>query len=219
MKEKNFNCYFTPGLRPLWVYKIGFKQKTKPWPIERVRTELGHDRDSIVADPLFVDPTSGDYRVKPESSALKLGFRNFPMEFGVTAPRLVALLPDRVFPSLEPPRPSGPEHAAKRSAGEQSFMGCTVKNMTTEEEKSAVGIGEITGVLVLRVADSTPLAEAGLSEGDLIISCNGKKVDDFKTLQDFVDKARGRQFELQVHDDSTERRYRVKKKPTRSTPR
>jgi len=41
------------------------------------RLKLGFDRHSIFADPLFVDPENGDYRVKPESAALKLGFKNF----------------------------------------------------------------------------------------------------------------------------------------------
>jgi hypothetical protein len=40
----------------------------------------GYDRQSTVADPLFVNPGKGDYRVKETSPALKQGFRNFPMD-------------------------------------------------------------------------------------------------------------------------------------------
>jgi len=39
--------------------------------------EQGFDEHSVNADPMFVDPTNGDYRVKPESPALRLGFENF----------------------------------------------------------------------------------------------------------------------------------------------
>jgi hypothetical protein len=47
---------------------------------------LGFDRRSVFADPLFVDPERGDYRVRPESPALKLGFENVPMgSWGLTA--------------------------------------------------------------------------------------------------------------------------------------
>jgi len=45
---------------------------------------LGFDRHSVLADPMFVDPVNGDYRVKPESPAIKLGFKNFDMDnFGL----------------------------------------------------------------------------------------------------------------------------------------
>jgi hypothetical protein len=45
---------------------------------------LGFDRNSVFADPLFVDPANGDYRVHNESPALRLGFENFDMEkFGL----------------------------------------------------------------------------------------------------------------------------------------
>jgi L-rhamnose mutarotase len=41
--------------------------------------ELGFDRNSVFADPLFVNSEKRDFRVRPESPALKLGFKNFDM--------------------------------------------------------------------------------------------------------------------------------------------
>ena len=42
--------------------------------------EHGLDRHSVIANPLSIDPANGNYRVKPDSPALKLGFENFDMD-------------------------------------------------------------------------------------------------------------------------------------------
>jgi hypothetical protein len=39
--------------------------------------ELGYDKHSVIADPLFVDPRNNDYRLQPNSPALKIGFQPF----------------------------------------------------------------------------------------------------------------------------------------------
>ncbi len=50
----------------------------------------GYDCASKIADPLFVNPQKGDYKVKANSPALKLGFTNFPMDkFGHYMTRIV----------------------------------------------------------------------------------------------------------------------------------
>jgi parallel beta-helix repeat protein len=41
---------------------------------------IGFDTASIIADPLFVDPTKDDYRLKLDSPAFKLGFQRIPVE-------------------------------------------------------------------------------------------------------------------------------------------
>jgi len=46
---------------------------------------LGFDAHSVFADPLFVDPERNDFQVRPDSPALKLGFKNFEMgKWGLT---------------------------------------------------------------------------------------------------------------------------------------
>jgi parallel beta-helix repeat protein len=40
----------------------------------------GFDRNSVIADPLFTDPTKGDYSLRQDSPALKLGFVPIPTD-------------------------------------------------------------------------------------------------------------------------------------------
>ncbi len=67
--------------------------------------KLGFDRNSIVADPLFVDAENDDYRLQPDSPALKLGFEPIPVE--------------KIGPYESPDRASWPivEAAGAREAG------------------------------------------------------------------------------------------------------
>ena len=54
-----------------------------------LQEQSGRDQHSLEADAHFFDPTHGDFRVANFSPALKLGFKNFPMDqFGVHLQRL-----------------------------------------------------------------------------------------------------------------------------------
>ena len=60
----DFNCYWDTGLED-----VNFQGSTlDEW------QERGHDLHSIIADPLFEDAEAFDFRLKPESPALALGF-------------------------------------------------------------------------------------------------------------------------------------------------
>jgi len=74
---------------------------------------LGRDENSVIADPLFVDPPSLDFRLRPESPALKLGFQPFdPSQAGLYGEPEWVALPKRIIrPPLElpPVRSHGPQ--------------------------------------------------------------------------------------------------------------
>ncbi|MHC4546561.1 MAG: right-handed parallel beta-helix repeat-containing protein, partial [Planctomycetota bacterium] len=61
------NCYWAVGS------DVSFIGKSPPDWIK----ETGHDKNSIIADPLFIDVRNYDFRLKPNSPALKIGFKPF----------------------------------------------------------------------------------------------------------------------------------------------
>ena len=71
----------------------------EPRPAKGLQEGSHMDTHSVEADAMFIDPAHGDYRVKPDSPALALGFKNFPMDqFGVTSPRLKAKACSPILP-------------------------------------------------------------------------------------------------------------------------
>jgi len=95
MKSIDYNLYYAGGREPeVVVARQGVDTPPAPGettiPFSQFQAE-GYDVHSVVADPLFVDPAAGDYRVRPDSPALALGFENFPMDgFGVLKPEFKA---------------------------------------------------------------------------------------------------------------------------------
>lgn len=99
----DYNVYWRTDGAPLLFYDEEFAE----WQAK------GMDKNSLIADPLFVDPTKGDFRLQSDSPALKLGFR--PIDFsqvGLTGPPQWRELPRKAtFPPTvlpPPPMPLGP---------------------------------------------------------------------------------------------------------------
>ncbi len=57
-----------------WKMGAGFDFAGKTWDEWR---DFGHDAESVIADPLFIAPETGDFTLRPESPALKIGFKSF----------------------------------------------------------------------------------------------------------------------------------------------
>lgn len=77
--EFDYNIVYAP---PGVDLKIRFQRAPGGWEWltwEKWRA-LGSDAHSVFANPMFVDPARHDYRLKPESPALKAGFKPIPFE-------------------------------------------------------------------------------------------------------------------------------------------
>lgn len=76
LKESNFNLYWhTSGLNLRRTHEfLTPKGNFTKW------QTFGFDRNSLIADPLFVAPDKGNFKLKRSSPALKLGFQQIPIE-------------------------------------------------------------------------------------------------------------------------------------------
>jgi hypothetical protein len=88
----DYNLYFdASGKPPKFLdhdFAVWKEQSADHW--RRMEKGKGIDQNSIVADPLFVDPAKGDFRLKPESPAFKLGFRQIDLSTVGVRPRKAA---------------------------------------------------------------------------------------------------------------------------------
>lgn len=146
----------------------------------------GHDcdADSLVGDPMFIDPECGDYRVREESPALKLGFVNFPMdEFGVRPPALKAKAGTPELPEVA--RAAGA--ADVPDGGVSHWQGAVVRGLRGVEF-SAYGIGrEDGGIVLVRVPAGGLLEAAGLKAEDVILGLGDtatRTIDDLRKATD-----------------------------------
>ena len=69
------NLYWNASGKPVLFGKMSFAE----WQV------AGHDKKSVIADPLFVDPEKGDFRLRPGSPAAEIGFE--PWDFSAVGPR------------------------------------------------------------------------------------------------------------------------------------
>jgi membrane-associated protease RseP (regulator of RpoE activity) len=136
----------------------------------------GCDSNSVVGDPLFINPTEGDFRVKENSPAFKIGFQNFPMDnFGVVSEKLKKIAKAPEMPQVI--------NSSENSTGKvYNWLGGKVKNIETLGEQSANGLSSMSGVLILDVPENSDLAKFGFKKSDVIVAVNGKDIKMFNQL-------------------------------------
>ncbi|MEJ7559213.1 MAG: peptide-binding protein [Pedobacter sp.] len=164
---------------PIWMNYWGKEVNGNFFPTQDALAKsqaLGNDLGSSYGDPQFVDAKSGDFRVKETSDALNIGFTNFPQVFGVQYSPLRKLAGSPVIPKLD----------VKESAGtfqiEVSLLGGMVKSVQGLGDRSAYGLPDENGIIVLKSAPGSLLFKSGIQAKDVIRSVEGKPVDNVNQL-------------------------------------
>lgn len=157
----------------------------------------GCDAHSLTGDPLFTNRETGDYRVKDESPAIKLGFQNFSMDdFGVQKPELKKVARTPNLPGNEPlPRPIT---RPSRQAVEHVWQGAIIRNISGDEF-SAFGVTKDSGGVHLKsVPDDSAAAANGFKSNDLIQSLNDQPVKTVADLLRLQNAAAGKRLEIRL---------------------
>jgi hypothetical protein len=181
-KEADYNFLHAPG---------------RSGPAAELQKQSGADAHSIRGDAQFVDLSVGDYRVREGSPALELGFKNFRMDqFGVTEPRLRALARGPKLPGGK----EAPTEVAKRDGTIHNWLGGRIKNIVGLGERSAAGLPDETGVLVVEAPDGSTLKKFRVQSGDVIRGFNGQSLADVQALTKVHDAVpAGRRFTMEIY--------------------
>jgi len=162
-----------------------------PRPASKLASQSKRDAHSLIADARLVDPAAGDYRVKEGSPALALGFVNFAMDdFGVTSPKLRALARTPAIPALVMP---GGDTAVDVTS---LLLGAEARDIHGLGDRSAYGLPDESGVLLLKTFAGGDAERAGLRADDVITGCDGRPVGAMVHLRPRT--ATGRPLSLEV---------------------
>ena len=167
--------------------------------LQRAR-QRGWDNHSELGDPMYVDAANGDFRVKEGSPALKLGFKNFPMDqFGVKKASLKAIAKTPEIPSLKDDgkfRDRDEKSKVAVVAAEKVWLGARLNDLAGEAF-SAFGVSkEDGGVALASVPKGTDL-----ETGDLIQAVNGDAVKNSRQFFAAIGKTASAPVELKVVRD------------------
>ena len=160
---------------------------------------LGLDRHSLTADPQFIAPTTGDYRVQPGSPAEKMGFANFPMDrFGVVSPSLKARAKSwsglgRAFGATDEPASAAALH---------QWLGATLRDLVNRGRESAVvsnmELSDDRGILIKAVAPESPAALAKIPADAVIVAANDVNITNLAALSSVVREAGANPIRLKI---------------------
>jgi hypothetical protein len=164
----NRNVYWDASGRPLEFLGMTFDQ----W------QALGQDPDSVIADPLFADPEHLDFRLKPNSPALQLGFQPFdPTQAGLYGdPEWVAIAQGFTYAPVEfAPDPPPPPPLKVDEDFENYPVGATPADVELHVE------GKGDSIAVTDETATPPLAKGAAKQGG--VSQKSLKFTDAPGLQ------------------------------------
>lgn len=128
--------------------------------------------------------------------------REFEFEF----PRLFSregVRPDKFFKFEEP-------KIFRWQSRDHRFIGIYVQELN-RELSDHFGVKEGNGLLISKIEEKSPAAEAGLEVGDVIVKAEGQRVESTRELSEIIqDKEKGEEIEIEFLRDNKTKKADVK---------
>ncbi|MCF0059024.1 PDZ domain-containing protein [Dyadobacter sp. CY356] len=138
---------------------------------------FGIDKNSRFGDAEFVDAPNGNYQVKTSGPATSIGFKNFPMDnFGVTKESLKAISEKVKLPVLL-------NASLEKELQETIWLGAKIRNVQGLGDRSAFGLPDEKGVILVEIPSTSILTKSKLQAGDVIRTANKEAADNVVRLE------------------------------------
>lgn len=199
---------YAPILMKNWGQEIDYNFFLSEQALSETR-KLNTDRNSSWEKPMFRNANIGDYHLNAGSIAVKGGFRNFEMDnFGVIKPSLkkIARKPEITALAATFNKTEGV------SAG-VPFLGGELADVNGLGDRSAYGLPDENGAIVVTVGTNSLLLKSGLMPRDVIRAANGKtirKVQDLLAVYESDKEKTSIQIEIMRNQKTEEIRLRIK---------
>ncbi len=163
-----------------WGMDVDYNLFPDTGALHKAQTD-GTDAHSSAGDAMFANAAKADYTVKAGSPALTIGFKNFSMDsFGVQKPSLKKL-------ALQPPIPLLlNDKIIDDKSIVTNFLGGKIKSVDGLGERSAYGLPDEYGVIIMTTPANSLLSQSGLQSKDVIRVADGKAVKKIKDLLEVI---------------------------------
>jgi len=189
-----------------WGKNVDFNLFIEPSGLNMAK-EIGTDTHSISGDPLFVDSKIANYRVKANSPAFKIGFKNVGMVFGVQKPSLKKIAKQPVI------TPFVDVNKLTSTSEIVDFLGGKLKAVEGLGDRSAYGLPDEKGVILMEAGKNSLFSKSGLMDKDVIRSAQGKPVTSIQDLLKVYKSEQGGSsitIEIIRNQKTLERELRIK---------
>lgn len=133
--------------------------------------KLGIDLHSSWGDADFENTGAGKFTVKSSSPAVRIGFKPFEFDFGVTDPALRKMAEK---PGMIVLQNFGNEAHSSKAVW---WLGASIKNIETLGEQSAAGLPDKKGVVLMDFHLPSILEKNHLKKGDVIVKMADEQIN------------------------------------------